>query len=377
VADSQTGASAPSASPATPGSDNPLITPPSKTRRSRRRLAFDLSLLAIVGVVLVGAIAAAFGAVQREFYSPTAFVERYLDVLAEGRAADALSVPGVAVASADLEAAGLPATSHDALLRSAVLSELDDTEVISEVRNGDVVEVTVEYSAGGYEGTTTFEVVEDGMIGFAPTWRFATSPLAVMNLDVGGSMVFTVNGFEIDKRQVSPDGVAADPTAPVSLLVFSPGLYSVSVDGAIASTPGVAVLSDSPFTKVPVSIQAQPTAEFIDVLQDRVEEFLNTCATQEVLQPTACPFGYTVEDRIVGVPKWTIAEQPEVTALPDGANWRIPVTEAVAEIDVDIQSLYDGSITEVTDKVPFLITGNIRVLPDGSVTISVGGPEGQ
>lgn len=348
------------------------LTPP-RSSRTRRRLALDLTLLAIVGVLLVAAIGAAFGAIQRQFYSPTAFVERYLEMLSDGRATEALAVPGVAVASADLEAAGLPATASDALLRGTALSSLTDARVVSEEHDGEVTHVHVEYSAGGYDGESTFDVESNGFIGLAPVWRFATSPLAVMDLEVGGSMTFDVNGFALDKRQVSPDGVDADPTDPISLLIFSPGLYSVSVDTAISATPGVAVLSDSPFTNVPVTIQAEATDEFVDVVQERVEDFLTECATQEVLQPTACPFGYTVEERIVTLPAWKIDKQPTVQVVPDGAGWRIPAASASAHIDVDIQSLFDGSIASASESVPFLVTGSIRVLPDGSVTITVGG----
>ncbi|MEL4881637.1 hypothetical protein AAEH85_22050, partial [Shewanella algae] len=86
----------------------------------------------------------------------------------------------------------------------------------------------------------------------------------------GGSMQFSVNGFEIDKRQVSVDGVDADPSAPVPLLVFSPGLYSVAVDTPMSTTPGVAILADSPLTDVPVEVQAQPTEQFVSVVQQRV-----------------------------------------------------------------------------------------------------------
>ncbi|WP_396667253.1 hypothetical protein [Microbacterium sp. R86528] len=366
-----------------PGSDSSLpdhsagrLTPPPSSR-SRRRVAIDLSLLAVVGVVLVGAVAAAYGAVQREFYSPTAFVEQYLSMLEEGRTSDALSVPGVAVASADLEAAGLPPTAHDALLRSTALATLTDAHVVSEEQHDHFTTVNVAYTAGGYAGTTSFDVEEDGAIGIAPTWRFASSPLAVLSLNVGGSMSFNVNGFALDKRQVSPEGVDADPTEAVSLLVFSPGLYSVSVETAIATTPGVAVLSDSPFTSVPVTVQAQPTEEFVEVVQERVEEFLSTCASQEVLQPTACPFGYVVEDRIASIPEWQIETQPTISIESDGADWKIPATPAAARLNVDIQSLFDGSITTASEVVPFFVTGTIRVLPDGSVTISVGGTEGE
>ena len=63
----------------------------------------------MVGVLLVGAVGAAVsGASRASSTARRAFVERYLDLLAEGRAAEALAMPGVAVDSAELEAAGLP-----------------------------------------------------------------------------------------------------------------------------------------------------------------------------------------------------------------------------------------------------------------------------
>ena len=163
--------------------------------------------------------------------------------------------------------------------------------------------------------------------------------------------------------------------AAVPLLVFSPGIYSVSVDTPIAATAGVAVLSDSPFTGIPVAVQARPTAEFVSVVQERVEEFLSDCALQKVLQPTGCPFGYFVGDRLASAPDWSIAQQPTVEVVPDGAGWSIPAAEAVARINVDIRSLFDGTVRHVTEDVPFLVTGTITILPDGRATIVVTGPD--
>ena len=87
------------------------------------------------------------------------------------------------------------------------------------------------------------------------------------------------------------------------------------------------------------------------------------------------PFGYRVEDRVASPPQWSIAQQPTVAVEPDGAAWRIPPAEAIARIDVDIRSLFDGSIRHVSEDIPFLVTGAITVLPDGSATITVGGPD--
>ncbi|MCR2815568.1 hypothetical protein [Microbacterium jiangjiandongii] len=345
------------------------------SRSARRSLRRDLSLLAVVGVLLLGALAATSSVLYTNFYSPSAFVTRYLAMLSEGRAADALAVPGVVVDSAELEAAGLPTTASEALLRRAALAQLTDVRAVAEETRDGVSHVTVEYSAGPYPGKTTFEVERDGWIGVAPAWRFGESPLAVIDLTVHGAMEFTVNGFEIDKRQVSPDGAEADPTASVPLLVFSPGVYSVSVDTAMSATPGVAVLSDSPATGIPIELQAEPTEQFIGVVQERVDQFLADCAAQQVLQPAGCPFGYTVRNRITELPEWSIPQPPQVALEPNGAGWKIPVTGAVAHIDVEVQSLFDGSVWEVAEDVPFQLTGDITVLPDGTASIVVSGAE--
>ncbi len=346
-----------------------------RRRRARRSLAFDLTALAVIGALLVGAVGAGVGVVYRELYSPSAFVERYLSLLAEGRATDARAVPGVELTSGQLDRAGISPTASDALLRSSTLTALTDIEVVSETTAGGVTDVDVSYRSGGHSGHTAFRVERDGWIGIAPAWRFTRSPLAAIDLTVRGATRFSVNGFELDTRQISPDGVDADPLAPVSMLVFSPGAYSISVDTAISTSPGVAVLSDAPQKSIPVDLQTQPTTEFVDVVQQQVDEFLASCATQEVLQPTGCPFGYFVRNRVQGTPTWSIAENPVVTVEPDGAKWAIPRVRALAHIDVDIRSIFDGRLYEVSEDVEFFLTGSITILPDGTASIQVSAAE--
>jgi len=347
--------------------------PPARTRRRARTrpLAFDLTALAIVGVLLVGALAATGAVLYQQLYSPAAFVGRYLDLLSQGRAADALEVPGVRVDASQLEEAGLPADAADALLRRDALAPLDEVEIVSTTEEEGVAAVTVEYDAGPHRARSTFTVEQAGMIGVVPAWRFATTPLAVIDLTVRGAMQFSVNGFDVDKRQVHPAGTEADPLDAVSLLVFSPGLYSIAVDTAVSASPGVAVLSDKPRAEIPVDLQTEATDAFVDVVQEKVDAFLDECATQRVLQPTGCPFGFPVRNRILDEPTWSIAEQPVVALEPDGADWRIRRTQAVAHIVVDIQSIYDGSIRHVDEDVPFFIDGDIVVLPDGTASITV------
>lgn len=355
-----------------PASPIPAVPPAPAPPKRKRSLALDLTLLGVVGVVLLGALGAGVGVMYQQFYSPSAFVTRYLGMLADHDAADALAVPGVAVDSSELIASGLPERASDALLRQSALGSLTDIRAVSTHDHDGVTTVTVSYTAGGHPGTTDFDVERAGWIGVAPAWRFTQSPLAVINLTVRGSMQFTVNGFELDKRQVSA-AAADDPLGAVPMLVFSPGLYSVTVDTPISTSPGVAVLSNTPMKATPLDIQAEPTAQFEKAVQTRVHEFLNACTSQKVLQPTACPFGYIVENRITKPPVWSIVTQPAIALAPDGAGWKIDPAHATAHITVDVRSLFDGSIKHVDEDVPFIVTGTVTTQPDGSAAISVTG----
>lgn len=343
--------------------------------RRRRRLAADLTALGLVGVLLAAALTGTGAYLYQQLYSPTAFVLGYLDLLSQGRAADALAIPGVPVDSADLTASRLPLNASEALLRRDALAPLTDITAEEVEESDGITSVTVSYSSGPFEGTSTFQVERNGWIGVAPSWRFAQSPLAVIDLTVRGAMQFRVNGFEVDKRQVSPDGVDADPLAAIPLLVFSPGLYALSVDTPISVSKGVAVLSDTPQAQVPVDLQTQPTPDFVDVVQEKVEGFLTGCAEQQVLQPTGCPFGIDVKNRIADLPTWSITQQPTVALAPDGANWVIRRTEAVAHVDVLIRRIEDGTVFPRSEDVPFFIEGTVTILPDGTASIQVSSAE--
>lgn len=341
----------------------------------RSRLGVDLAMLAVVGLMLVAALGAGGATLYQQFYGPSAFVVRYLDLLSAGRAADALRIPGVAIDRETLEKAGIDPAASEAMLRRSALAPLTDVKVESEKPADGGTAVTVSYQASGHSGTSTFLIEQDGWAGVTPNWRFTTSPLAVIDLTVRGADQFAVNGFEVDRRQVSALGPEAGALDPLPLLVFTPGLYSVTVDTPIATASGHGVLADTPLAVTPLDVQTEPTEEFVKVVQQQVEQFLTECTTQEVLQPTACPFGLRVTNRITAPPKWSIASQPQVTVIPDEGHWQIPTTEAVAHIDVEIQSLFDGSIAPLSEDVPFQLNGTIVILPNGSASIRVGSPE--
>ena len=110
-------------------------------------------------------------------------------------------------------------------------------------------------------------------------------------------------------------------------------------------------------------------------MQQRVDEVLQQCTTQSVLQPTGCPFGYAVPNCVVDGPTWSMVKGPAITLEPVDEGWKIPPASATAHVTLDVKLLYDGTLSHVDQDVPFQVDGTIRFLPDGSASISITSPE--
>lgn len=352
---------------------------PGSVERSRRsshpvgQLFLALGLLAVV----IGAIVVGFLALYKEFWGPGAFAERYVETIAAGDASGALAIPGVTPEFAELEEIDRGYAS-EALLRSAALvSEIDDVRVVDDVATvtGDreVHVVTLEFTLDGESDQMVFRVERDEGDGLVPAWRFETSPLAVIDLTVRGSWRFSVNDFEIDKRQISPAGVDAEPLDTISLLTFSPGVYDVSVDTAATSAPAEEVRATGLLEKIPLDIQTVPTRELTNVVQSSVENFLDeTCTTQSVLQPGDCPFGYDASWGIAQPDiEWSIATYPRTALVPDGDDWRVSSTSGVAHISLSVLCYSNGAVIPVDEDVHFTMIAEVDVRDDGGVHITI------
>ena len=123
---------------------------------------------------------------------------------------------------------------------------------------------------------------------------------------------------------------------------------------------------EQPGTAVPAALDIQANQAFVDEVQRQVDEFLTECATQTVLLPTGCPFGETIDNRVISDPVWSMVEYPVMTLEPSGevATWKVPTTAGVAHIVVDVQSLFDGSISTTDEDVEFFVAYNVTFLPD-------------
>ena len=318
-----------------------------------------LLLWGVLMVILIAGAVASLGAIGQQ-YSATAFVQSYLNDLAAHDLDGALDHPGIRpnelASPAALDADALGDLSDIQPVRE---QELDDGTTLVTMR----VTLRLPGAAEGTSYETSFLIERTGTeLALYPTWRFSESPVQRMDVRVKRGTSFTINGFD-----VAADGVVRGST--VSYYVLSPGIYRIGHESEwfTASTTDVVVIGGETAS---VDIELTPTAAFVQEVQRQVDAFLDSCTEQTVLFPTGCPFGTFFSDRIQGEPVWTIAEYPTVAVTSDEDGWLVPRTRGAAHLEVDVQSLYDGSIYHFDEDVPFRASWRVFV-DDAETTVVV------
>lgn len=305
--------------------------------------------VALAGVVI------AFGVVvltlNLTVYSASGFVRTYLDALARKDAAAALELIGVRSTG----------DASDALLTREAMGDLEDIRITRDrIAEDGTHYVTASYLAGGEPGSTEFAVTRAGaLFGFFNDWTFAQPPFTVLQLTVRNDDDFTANGLDLVSE------VGQDAEAPY--LAFTPSAIELTHESKYLTARPETALLLQPGTAVPVTLDIRPNRTFVEAVQREVDAMLDACTTQQVLLPTGCPFGMTIDNRIVSDPVWSMVQYPAIALEPAGqvATWRVPVTSAIAHLLVDVQSLFDGSITTTDEDVPFSVAYTVYLLPDG------------
>ncbi len=291
-------------------------------------------------------------------YTPASFVRGYLDALTRHDAAAAIALAGPAPTS----------SSSTALLVPSVMSDISSVSVTDAGERDGVHTVNVDYTADGHVGSTTFQVVRTGaVLGIFPTWGFTESPLAEVEVTVQHARDFTANGV----RFVNPvQDVATD------YLAFTPGVLTFAESSELLVANPQTVVLGAPGASRPVAIDAEANAAFSALVTGKVKDYLDGCASQQQLFPAGCPFGQQITDRYVGSPTWKITTYPSIDIAPSAEPgvWTLPPASGVAHLDVDVESLSDGSVSHLSTDVPYTIGFTVTVVgaDDAVVTPQLG-----
>jgi len=326
-----------------------------------------------LAILLVGAFLAALGALNQTIYGASSFVERYLGAIADDDIAAAASTPGVALDEAELAALGLPANVSTAMFRSNVVEDgPEDVRIISDVTAEDGTHaVTASYRLDVAIVETTFQVRPiEPLYGVLSRWEFAVSPIAVIDVTAAHNPLFTVGSLTLDTRATKTGDELTAFTQVTPYLAIAPAVYEFGYTSTLVE----AVPADAPVqpsARVAVTVDAQPTATFVERVQVKVDEYLQGCTSQPVLQPAGCPFGVEIDDRVLDDPTWSIVTSPVVTLTAGETAFEMPPTEGVAHVSVEVQSLFDGDISQLEEDRPFTLALSATIRPDGSIAIQL------
>jgi hypothetical protein len=339
-----------------------MIRMPSPAVDARGELRRAVVIWSLLAALLVGAFLGTVAALNQGTFSAHGFVRSYLDALAREDSRDALATPGVV----------LPDDGSRALLDARALPGLADVELVSdEPAGGGERAVTYAYTLPSGPGSTEFRVRETpAALGLFARWEFATSPVAAIDLELRHASTFTANGLAVSATPGGDAAAGAGSTylvlAPASLALDHASRYLQAEDAEVAVT--------EPGSVVPARVDAEPTDDLVASVRSEVEAYLTECTTQSVLYPSGCPFGKTIRDRITAPPVWSMTEMPEIALQPasdDPADldWVVPSTVGTAHIQVPVRSLYDGSVKDLDEDVPFSVSWRVSVDETSGVRI--------
>lgn len=346
----------------------PVSAPPSSGVRTLRAVIATL----LIAVLLAGALLAAVTALNRGVYSAGGFVGSYLDSLARHDTSGALALSGVIPSNDDLAAASLPQNLPDTLLRASVLGDLTDLQQVSDTETAPGRHTVVyDFEIDGEAASMEFTVQSTGTFaGVFSSWAFASSPLAVLQVSVLHERSFTVNGLDLDTRAQAATDAPDTFSTQASYLAFAPTRYSFAHSSTMLSSEplSVPVASSGP---TEVTINAMPTETFTSQVQAELNSFLDKCVVDQVLQPSNCPFGITINDRVLSAPVWSIAQYPAVLLEAGESSFEMASTTGLAHITVDVQSLFDGEKSTRDEDVPFPIGLTVTIQSDGNLAIQL------
>ena len=272
-------------------------------------------------------------------------VQRYLDALARDDLGSAARLAGLEPPTAmPLGDEGEPS------IHRIVGSETGDDGVVT---------VVAEYGAGADAVRVPFRLEPaPPTFGLVPAWAFVDPPIGPL----------TIAADQHD-RVMANDRTVVAPAAgePVSVTAFVPARVTARItDPLLRAEPvTVRVLADGSSS---IELVVVPSERFDRIVDRQIEQLLADCTEQPVLQPTGCPFGTTIIDRVTTPPVWVLDTEPDVLIEPGDAPgvWRVRGTGSV-QLTVSVQRLFDGIVTERVDQLGYVVRGDVVLGPDGPV----------
>lgn len=249
-----------------PSSPRPPVDPKKKKKIILfSAIAAGLVLLLVIAIVVINMV-------NKNQYGPEATVKSYLTAISQGKASTAnkLVDPGVKKDEAAL-------LSDDVLKESKAL--MKNPKVVDVSTRGDSADVEISYSIDGTAFDGVVQLSKDGKQGlFFDKWTIDKPLLASVYVYTNEGEKVSVNGTDVnfgEKYELLAYPAAYEIGAPESSFFEAEAQTFVAATGSKASYDSI-------------DLELKPTEELNAAVQEKVNEYLDTCATQTVPNPENC-----------------------------------------------------------------------------------------
>ncbi|WP_237243414.1 hypothetical protein [Rothia nasimurium] len=283
--------------------------------------------------------------INRLVYGPQGQVRAYFAAVREGDGSKALGILGAQVP--DASAAMLNGGALKASF--AGLKDLS-TRAVTVTDGGDRATVTVTYTLDGEAGSTDFYLHKVGSHwGVFDQWQIDAGELPTVEITSNSVEAATLNN-----TKVAVEGGTR------KFAVLYPGSYTVTYESALytagSQTVDVTAPSSGPS---PLTVELTPSEAAVTSVQQQIKTYLDTCAAQNSLYPTGCPFEYDFSGRVDGDVTWLVTEYPQPEVTLAGGKWALGKSSGKAEISFTELDLYTGETQQVTKTVSFSLKGSL------------------
>lgn len=299
-------------------------------------------MLAAVVLALVS-----LGLINRLVYGPEGQVRAYFAAVREGNGAHALGILGAQIPDANA------AMLDGAALKSSMAEVRHlTTSSVAFADGGERATVTVSYTLAGQPQTTDFQLHRVGSHwGVFDRWQIDSGPLPTVHLTSNAVEAATLNSTKVPVNQ-----------GERSFAVLYPGRYTVTFESALYSAGSQSVDVTGPGGQVAeLEIALEPSETARISVQQQVRTYLDTCATQNSLYPAGCPFEYPFSGRVLGDVTWSVVTYPEPEVSVVAGRWSLGQGQGVAEVSLTELDLLTGATRQVTEEIPFTLTGSLAV----------------
>jgi hypothetical protein len=289
--------------PGGPGFPQSPPRPPADPAKKKKIILFSSIAAGIVLLLIIAIVAV--NAINTTQYGPEATVKNYLTAISQGKAsaANKLVDPGVSKGAAAL-------LSDDVLKESKEL--MKNPKITDVSTRGDSANVEVSYSIDGTVFDGALQLSKDGKQGvFFDKWKIDKPLLASVYVYTTEGNLVSVNGVDVDfgkNYELVAYPAAYEIGAPESSFFEAEAQTFVAATGSKANYDSI-------------DLELAPTQELTDAVQEQVNAYLDTCATQTVPNPENCGLRSLYYFDFSGEPSFSykVDKYPVVTVDESGA----------------------------------------------------------